>query len=401
MFKRKCKILFVLVFIVTLVSSLSLATIEPRTSVDDSGVMPISENDTEAINPVSEEAPNETDTTEPEVVYNDLYLASDKLEINQLVDGNVYAFANEVVVSGEVAGNLFIFANKVTFEESTYVYSSLFVMANEVNISGYICDLYAFANNFTLNSNAYVGRDLNVSANTINLNGIVRRDAKLSAANYNISSENGTLIGGNLSYSSKSALDIPEGIVTGEITHNKEVVHEETVIQKVFDYVFDAINILVFTFVVLLLALWLAPKFVNRVTNMDTKKAFVSLGIGIVAPIVIIFALVLLLFSTVCTSIAVAAMFIFIAICMSSSAFASIYFGALLTKFAKWDGKVKFVLASLISALVIWVISQIPYIGGLFGFLVALFGIGTLFVNAVYRKESILEVNETTNTNVE
>lgn len=384
MFKKKCKILFVLVFIVSLVSSFSLATVEPRTAEDNTNVMPISENTPEII---TEEDANETDSSDPEIVYNDLYLASDKLEIDQLVDGNVYAFANEVVVKGEIAGNLFICANKVTFEESSYIYSSLFVVASDVSISGYVCDVYAFANNFTLNSNAYIGRDLNVSANTITLNGIVRRDAHINAATYNISSENGNLIGGDLDYSSSTKLDIPEGIVSGEIRYNEEIVREETVFEKVFDYIFDAINSLVYTFVVILLALWLAPKFVNRVSNMNTKKASISLVIGIVLPFTIVFALILLLFSSVASLVSLSAMFLFVAICMSSTAFASIYFAALFTRLIKWNGKLKFVLASLISALAIWAISQIPYIGGIFGFLVSLFGIGTLFVNAIPKKE--------------
>lgn len=387
MFKRKCKFLFILVTLFILVSSFSLVTAEPITSEDGNDIMPISENTPNDTQPINEEVPNEGTSSEPEIIYNDLYLASDKLEINQLVDGNVYAFANEVVVKGEIAGNLFICANKVTFEESTYVYSSLFVFANEVNISGYVCDIYAFANKFTLNTNAYIGRDLNVNANTINLNGIVRRNAHINAATYNISHDNGNLIGGNLEYSSKTQLDIPEGIVSGEIKYNYEAVYEENVIEKVFDYIFDAINALVYTFVVILLALWLAPNFINRVSDMNTKKAFVSLGIGIVSPLVILFALIILVFSSVASLVSVSAIFLFIAICISGTAFASIYFGALFIKLTKWDGKLKFVLASLISALAIWVISQIPYIGGIFGFLVALFGIGTLFVNAVYRKE--------------
>lgn len=387
MFKRKCKFLFILVTLFILVSSFSIATTEPRISEDGNDIMPTSENTLNDTQSINEDTPNEGTTSEPEIIYNDLYLASDKLEIDQLVDGNVYAFANEVIVKGEIAGNLFIFANKVTFEESAYIYSSLFVVASEVNISGYVCDVYSFANKFTLNANAYVGRDLNVSANTINLNGLVRRDAHINATTYNIFSKNENLIGGNLEYSSTTELDIPEGIVGGEIKYNKETIHEERIIEKVFDYVFDAINGLVYTFVVLLLALWLAPKFVNRISNMNTKKAFISLGIGIMSPLFIMFALVFLVFSSIASLVSVSAIFLFIAICMSGTAFASIYFGALFAKLVKWDGKLKFVLASLISALAIWTISQIPYIGGIFGFLVALFGIGTLFVNTVYRKE--------------
>lgn len=395
MLKKKFNILFLLVAILTLISTLSFATIEPRTS-EGSDIIPISEN--------SEDVNSETTTSENNTnsswVNSDLYLTGNIVEVNQIVDGNAFVFANEVTVSGEIGGDLFVCAKKLTLKNG-YVYNSLFAVADEISIDGIVYDLYAFANNFTLESNAFVYRDLRVSANTFNLNGKVRRNAYISAAYYNIASENDTLIGGNFNYSAKSEISIPEGVVTGEISYNKEIVEEKHVIERISSSLFDIMNAFVYTLIIILLATYLTPKFINRVTNMDTKKAFVSFGIGILSLVVIPFALILLLCSRACFIPALAITFIYVAICMSGTAFASIYFGSVLAKLVKWEGKVKFVLASLISALVIWAISQIPYIGGVFGFLVALFGIGTLFVNVVYRKEAILEVNETTNTNVE
>jgi hypothetical protein len=76
---------------------------------------------------------------------------------------------------------------------------------------------------------------------------------------------------------------------------------------------------------------------------------------------------------------------------MSSKAFASIYFGGLLAKYLKWDKKSKLVLSTLIATLIIWLISKVPYIGGIFSFLVALFGIGTLLVNVIKQKEKAKE----------
>ena len=388
MFKRKCKFLLLLVSIIILISSLSFATVEPRTS-DETDIMPISENSENDISqePTSE---NPVEDTNLEWINNDLYFAGDKVTVDQIVDGNAFIIADEVVISGEIGGDVFVCANKLTIKDG-YVYSSLFAVANEIIINGIVYDVYAISNNFTLDTDGYVYRDLKVSANTLNINGKVRRDAYLTAATYNFSTENGALIGGKLEYSGASEISIPEGIVTGEIKYNKETIQEENVADKVFSYIFNVINSLVYTLVVVLLAIWLAPKFTDRVANMSTKKALVSFGIGIVAPIVIIIALLLLLFSVVCTNITLAATFLFIAICMSGTAFASIYFGGLFAKLAKWDGKVKFVLATLISTLIIWVISQIPYIGEFFGFLIALFGIGILLVNAVYRKEETKE----------
>lgn len=392
MLKRKFKVLFLLITIVTLLSTLSFATIEPRTTGEDNenGVMPISADETI---PISEEGtPN---LEEEEWINNDLFIMQDKYVLDKVVDGNAFIFANEVTINGEVGGNVFVFANKLTVNNG-YINGSLFVAANEVVINGMIYDVYAACDNFTLEKDGFIGRDLKLTSNNFNLYGKVRRDVYVSAAHYNLPEASEPLVGGNFNYSNNSELTIPKEIVVGEIRYSKEIIPEESVFEKVSSYIFDAINVLVYTLVVIVLAILLAPKFVERVSNMDTKKAFISLGIGILVPIAVIIALFMLLISSVASMLSVAGILIFIAICMSGTAFASIYFGSIFVKLVKWEGKVKFVLASLITALVIWAISQIPYIGGIFGLLVALFGIGTLFVNAIYRKENtIQEVVET------
>lgn len=392
MLKKKFKVLFLLITVITLLSTLSFSTIEPRTTGEDSeeGIMPISEDE---VTPISEDEVSESD--DEEWINSDLYIMQDNYVLDKVVDGNAFILANEVTISGEVGGNVFVCANKLTVDDG-YINGSLFVVANEVVINGMIYDVYTACDNFTLEKDGFIARYLKLTSNNFNLYGKVRRDVYVSAAHYNLPEGNEPLIGGNFNYSSDSELTISEGIVVGEIKYSKEIIPEESVFEKVSSYIFDAINVLVYTLVVIVLAILLAPKFVERVSNMDTKKAFISLGIGILVPIAVIIALFMLLISSVASMLSVSGILIFIAICMSGTAFASIYFGSIFVKLVKWEGKVKFVLASLITALVIWAISQIPYIGGIFGLLVALFGIGTLFVNAIYRKENtIQEVVET------
>lgn len=380
MLKGKCKILFLLVTIITLISTLSFATEETYVGEDsENGIMLISEDEyvDQDVGEIEDDA---------EWVNSDLYLIQEKVELDEVVDGNVFILANEVTISGEIAGDVFVCANTITID-GAYIYSGLFAIANEVVIDGIVCDVYAIVENFTVNENGCIYRDLRLTTDTFNLSGKIRRDAYISATNYNISEENGPLIGGNFNYSGKTKLDIPEDIVLGEIKYTEEFVAEESVMDKVYDYIFNGINVLIYVLVVVLLAIWLAPKFVERVSKMDTRKAFISLGIGIIAPMVAIIVLFMLLVSTVASMLSVAGILIFIAICMSGTAFASIYFGSIFAKLVKWEGKGKFVISCLIVALIIWAISQIPYIGGIFSFLIALFGIGTLIFNIVYRKE--------------
>lgn len=383
MFKSKSKFLLLSIIIITLISTLSFATVEPVTSYEANAI-PISESDA---NTTSEDTTNIQE--EPEWVNNDLYISGDNYELNKIVDGNVYIIANEVIIKGEVGGNVFVCANKLTIE-GAYIYSSLYAIANEITINGIVNDIYSVSDIFNLETDGFVYRDLRAISNTFNINGKVRRDAYLSGTTYNFNDENGALIGGNLKYSSNSELTIPDGIITGEIIHDSKLVEEENISSIIVSYIFNALSNLIFTFVIILLALWLAPKFTNRVNSMNTKKSLICFGIGIITPIVTIVTLMLLLISSVCSTIALAGTFVFIAICMSAKAFTSIYFGNLLTKVFKWEGNTKFVLSCLIASLIIWAISQIPFIGGLFGFLIALFGIGILFVNVICKNENKL-----------
>lgn len=390
MTKSKFKILLLIVTMVTLISTLSFATSEEpvTTSLENDLTINSEDNNEDAI--VEENEELDTTDTKSDWINSDLYKVGDKVEIKEIVDGNAFICANEVTISGEIGGDVFVIANKINITGG-YVYSGLFAVANEITVNGIVYDAYIIANNFTLEKDGYVYRDLKVSASTINIDGIVRRDAYLTGMNINLNKENGTLIGNNLEYSSNSEIDIPENAVQGEVKFNKETIKEESVGEVISSYIFDVINVLIYSLVVILLAIWLAPKFVERVSTMGTKKAFASLGIGILAPIVAIIALFILLISTVCAQVAVAGTLVFMAICMSGLAFTSIYFGSLFNKLVKWEGKVKLVISTEIIALILWAICKIPYIGGFIGFLATVFGIGILLVNMVYRKETVKE----------
>ena len=71
MLKKKFKVLFLLITVVTLLSTLSFATVEPRTTGEsnENEIMPISENEA---TPISEE--DTSDPDEEEWVNSDLYI---------------------------------------------------------------------------------------------------------------------------------------------------------------------------------------------------------------------------------------------------------------------------------------------------------------------------------------
>ncbi len=385
MLKKKSKILLSVLFVLLLLSSVCLATDDP--SLIDDSVVTSDTNNTQKVDTTSSTA---------NWVNTDLYLAEDKVTIDKVVDGNAFVAAKEVTVTGEIGGDLFVVADKVTIEGG-YVYSSLFVCANEVTINGVVYDVYAISNNFNLGSNGFIYRDLKVTGSNINLSGKIRRDAYISAKSLTLNEQSGSIVYGNLEYSTPSEITIPEGAVSGNVKYNVNTSNtgkETSVASIILGYVSEAIQALLLTFVLTAILLWLTPKFVNRVGNMSVGKSFASLGIGVVTPVVLVIVALLLAISVVGLKMLLPATFIFVAFSLIASSITSIFFGKLFTKLLKTDSKVKFVLFTLLSNLVLWLLTKIPFVGGFIGLLVYAFGIGTLLVNIVCRKEVVVEKAE-------
>lgn len=386
MLKKKSKILLVALLVILSLTSVCFAT-EDVASTENTAVVTSETNNEQAV---------DTTTSTANWVNTDLYLAEDKVTIDTVVDGNAFVAAKEVTVTGEIGGDLFVVANKLNIEGG-YVYSSIFACANEITINGVVYDVYAVCNNFNLESNGFVYRDLKITGANITLNGKIRRDAYISANSLNLNEQSGTIIYGNLKYSTPSEVTIPEGAVSGTVKYSAKSVDTEketNVATIILSYVFELLKSLFATFILVLILLWLTPKFVNRVGNMSTGKSFACLGIGIVSPIALIIVCFLLSVSVIGAKLLLPTILMFAGLSFIAYSVVSIFFGKLFTKLLKMDSKVKFILFTLLSNLVLWGLTKIPVAGGYIQLLIWLFGIGIILVNIVCRKEVIVEKAE-------
>ena len=382
MTKNMSKIFIVLVTCILLLSTICIATTEPTTSVEDNSAV----NTIENTNTTSDTSTDTTTDTSSTWINSDLYLTGDKVSVSNVVDGNAFIFANEVTIENgtEIGGDLFVFANKLTVNEG-YVYSSIFACANEISLQGVIYDVYAFCSNFTLENNGFIYRDLKVSANHVAIEGRVRRNAIITANDITFGEDtSSTYIFGNLTYTSPKELSVQEGMISGEVTHEESTTKAVSPVS----YVTNALTILLTTFVVILLLIWLAPKFVKRVTNMGVAKSFVSLGIGIAVPMIAILVSFLLILSVVGISVFSSMTVAFVFLCMIATSITSLFIAGLLTKIFKKTNNIAIILFSLLASLVLWALGLIPYVGWILSILFVLFGLGTTLVNIVYTKES-------------
>ena len=321
-------------------------------------------------------------------VDSDLYLFDVNLDISQVVDGNVFAYGQTVNVSGEINGDLFVFASNLTIEESAIIHGNVFALASDMTVSGIAAYVYAMADNFSLSEKSIIARNLYLSSNNISLEGQVSRDAYIAANTLKIAENDEPVIEGNLTYSSTSEAQINEASVGGEIKYNAVQVDNSA---RVWSVVSNLISALVLSFIVIMILLWIAPKFKDNVSEIIAKKSFLSFGIGLLVFFAtIIISIILLLFTggLGASTAVVAIVFLILGYILSSTVF-SMALGKLLANKFGFNKNVAYVLLSLLIVLIVNLIRYIPYVGGPIGFIIAMVGLGIICVNAYKREKKV------------
>ena len=409
--KTKFKVLLSLVLIVLLASTVCYATETSDAILDGvDSAQPLTTGTDET--PTTTDATDATDATAAADTTNwtnsDYYACDEKVVIDGVIDGNAFVIGKEVTVKGEIGGDLFVMAEKLNIDGG-YIYSSVFALAQDITMNGISYDFYALASSFNLDTNGFIYRDMRVAASDVTLAGRIRRDAYIEANSLKFDETVGTIIYGNLNYSSSaSEYAAPEGAVAGEVKYSQDAVESTEVDAEkvakvsvwavVLKHVRDLITALVTTLLVALFLVFAAPKFLEKLGKISVGKAFGSLGIGLVAPFALaIVAIVLLIVTGIIQviglglSVCASAFFVFITLSVVASAVASTYFGKLFAKLIKKDGKLFTILFALLVDLVLWVIGLIPLLGGLVGFLVWAFAIGTILLNLLPSKKAKAE----------
>ena len=81
-------------------------------------------------------------------------------------------------------------------------------------------------------------------------------------------------------------------------------------------------------------------------------------------------------------------MVVFLLLAYVAATVTSLFFGNICAKLLKKDGNKNLILFTLLVDAIIWLLSQIPFVGALILFLVYIFGIGLTLVNLVWKKDN-------------
>lgn len=394
--KKKLSLLLIaLILIVSILGTFSYANeIQPRTGAEEDGVMPISETA-----PEDDNASDTDQIQDYDITYDDLYVFEDKdYEMNKLIDGNAYIIANgDVKFTGEVKGSVFIFANgTVEITDEAYIADSLYIFAQEVKVNGVMYDIYCASQKFEIMEEAYISRDIRVAAADVKLRGSIYRDVYLTADNIDVKDETSALFaGGDFNYTSGKEVEGLQDVVTyGEIHFKLE---EETTVEisladKIKDYAFSAVTSIIYVLVIYFVLKLISPRFTEAVSKDLKEKSIIAFVVGLVTWAIIFIAIIIsiiLLFTTIGMPISIIAwLAMTIIIYISSAVFSISISGIAKDKIeAVKDNKVLEICLLMLIALCVWILQKLPYIGGLFSFIILTTGIGLIIRNIIAKKE--------------
>lgn len=348
-----------------------------------------SENDISLISDTSETKPVEGGTQEDSYKKNDIYLMGDNITIDYIVDGNLFVMANTVTISSQIGGDAFIIAKTINIEDKAYIYSNLFAIANSIDIKGVIYDVYALAQNFTI-SNGYIYRDAKLSCKTLNINGTIGRNAFVNCSNINFGTDenNKGIIYGDLTYSTPSELSFDKSIVNGNVTYkSSKIFSEKSVREIVCDYILDLGAFLAFVAIIWLVCLFVVPEFLNDTNKFVGKKTLSVLGTGLLTLITVPVACIILLLLQLTASISLLAIALYVlALIIARTIFIIVANNYLCSKLNISKNSGIFGML-IVFGIIVWVVSELPYIGVIVSFIITILGLGVL-VSTILPKKS-------------
>lgn len=396
MLRKNSKFLKILLTLVFLVSTSVSFVLADNETASESDISLTSETSSEE-NAVATESNQEQ--KDDSFKKSDLYLCEDEVNIDYIVDGNVFIMANKVTINSQIGGDAFILAKEVIIDSEGYIFNNLFTCAQSITLKGVAYDIYACAQDVNI-SGGFVYRDLKAVCQKLNVAGTIGRNAFVNASTIvfnegieNDNTETNTtkkgIIYGNLEYNSSEEISIPENSVLGNTKFTKSALSIDITTNSIItNYILDLGAFLAFVLIIWLVCLWLAPKFLESTNNYVGKVTWKVLGYGLFALIAIPIIAIILILLQLTSSVAL----LLIALYILSLVIAKVLFTITANKFlcTKLNiNKNTGIFGMLIvTGIIVWVLKELPYIGSVVSFVITILGLGILVTALLPKKDT-------------
>jgi anti-sigma factor RsiW/cytoskeletal protein CcmA (bactofilin family) len=332
-----------------------------------------------------------------ETVDDTLVVFAQSVFVNGTITGDLFAFAQQVNIQGTVQGNVIGCGQKV--DATGNVGGDIFAFAQSVQADGRIGqNLWGFGQNVTVGRNVKLDNNAMLFGSNIYVNGDVGRDVRAYSGTLDVGSKVGrdlffrggqilvhapSVIGRNLDTMTQSAKQVQVD-PTVTIVGKKIVEFEQSKPSQYRTsgfYIRQALRIAAAFFMGLLLY-WIIPG-MGRISRSTTRALLTSGGIGFLAAVATPVAAVILAITLIGLPIALLAFVLWLLGLYLAKIVVAKYVGSVILGI-KTDRLSATALALIIGLVIVIVVVNLPYIGGVLNFLLTLLGLGALVI-AVYR----------------
>jgi hypothetical protein len=310
-------------------------------------------------------------------VQGDLVVVGGELSIGGAVGDDLYAAGGDVQLDALVNGNARLAGGDLAVGPATVIAGELSLTGGRVRYDG------------------STQGDLNASGGSVRINGEVQGDAEVRAEDLEIGPD--TRIGGRLVYHGPVEPTVPEGaVIAGGVEFNEDntrrYFHDEP--SPVRDTGHGVGSLLWFlgVFVAAALFLLLLPRFASEAAATIGRRPLAALGLGLAILVCVPFVAVALLVTIIGIPLALLLVSLYLlvlflgwvtaALFLAQRGLAALRPGRPVTR--GWQ-----LLALLLGLVALWLLRQVPFAGGLLGFLALIAGIGALAWRTWNRREAL------------
>ena len=327
----------------------------------------------------------------------DVFIAKDKINIDNDINGNVYLIGENITInSEEIDGNIFIIADEVNINSD--IYMSAYIIADKINInSSVITDVYFMANTVDIGDEAYIERNARIATDTLNFNGEIGGNLYSLADTNNINGIiNGKLIySGVLNKGTDAIIESTEQIKTIEKTSIDSNIKEIGASLKRFFTAWKICTAIVVIFIIVLLkreSFNIIEKNENGKNVYYTSKSAKELPMdilkGLIYLVLSILAILVLFVTILGIPLGLLLISVFSVTLYIATPIACIEIAQLIKIKSDSKGKIKFIIA--VGAIAVYIILAliksmeiIGLLSMLISFFISLYGLGTI-VNMVF-----------------
>lgn len=160
---------------------------------------------------------NTYSVTNLEAIDDDLYVWSNRFQMDGLVNGDLSCFAYSAITQGEITQSANLFGRKV--HHSGKIGGALRAFAQEIEVSGYVGrSALLFASDVTVAKGSVIERDLNLYGNDVVVDGAIKGNLKAEAARITLTG----VVAGDVTLTADEISILPPAVIVGKLTYTSK-----------------------------------------------------------------------------------------------------------------------------------------------------------------------------------